>query len=484
VQSSGTVAVVDVETTGLYKADRVVEIAIVTVDATGIVVEEFETLINPNRDVGPTWIHGVTASMVVAAPTFEEVAHQVASRLDGAVVCAHNLPFDTRMLLAELGRSGMAVDWGVGVDTLSATGAKLEVACADAGIALPHAHRALDDARATAALLAVHAGSVTSAPQPAKVGPYAVAPVRILTRAGAAVAEGSVEDSLPFIAKLSATVQSDVDLAPYMELLDVAIADLKLTAEERTALAELAGELGLTSVQVDLAHKTFISQLLDAAIADRVVTGEEYDQLARAAVLLGVDVAVVDARTEGLRSDATLLELKEGMSVCFTGEATDGDETILRDDLEMVCIRAGLDPVSAVTAKGCDLLVAADPASRSGKAAKARKWGIPVASVDNFISSLATGDPLEVSVLSSPGTALVCTRCGGSWLSARRSSSPVCGDCKQPAPKRAASAEEVPAPVGNDPGMASETLTCADCGREWERVRTRGRKPSCCPECA
>lgn len=28
-----------------------------------------------------------------------------------------------------------------------------------------------------------------------------------------------------------------------------------------------------------------------------------------------------------------------------------------------------------------------------------------------------------------------------------------------------------------------EALTCANCGREFQRVRTRGRKPTLCPEC-
>jgi hypothetical protein len=60
------IAVIDVETTGLSNNDRVVEIAIVTLDAAGDVVDEFDTLINPMRDVGPSWIHGIDASMVGA----------------------------------------------------------------------------------------------------------------------------------------------------------------------------------------------------------------------------------------------------------------------------------------------------------------------------------------------------------------------------------------------------------------------------------
>ena len=53
---------VDVETTGFSRHNLVVEIAVVEVDPDdGRVVDEFETLINPLRDIGPVHVHGVTA---------------------------------------------------------------------------------------------------------------------------------------------------------------------------------------------------------------------------------------------------------------------------------------------------------------------------------------------------------------------------------------------------------------------------------------
>ena len=79
VPSGGRIAVVDVETTGLYNADRVVEIGVVTLDEHGVVLDRFETLVNPNRDVGPVWLHGITASMVAQAPTFDDIAGEVAA---------------------------------------------------------------------------------------------------------------------------------------------------------------------------------------------------------------------------------------------------------------------------------------------------------------------------------------------------------------------------------------------------------------------
>jgi DNA polymerase III subunit epsilon len=119
------IAVLDVETTGLYHVDRVVEVAVVTIGLDGTIEDEFETLINPLRDVGPTWIHGIDAGMVRDAPTFADVAQHVASRVDGAVVAGHNVRFDTRMLGLEFERAGIDIDWGAGLDTLSVTRCKL-----------------------------------------------------------------------------------------------------------------------------------------------------------------------------------------------------------------------------------------------------------------------------------------------------------------------------------------------------------------------
>lgn len=179
------IAVIDVETTGLYRVDRVVEIAIVTMDATGSVIDEFDTLINPGRDPGPTWIHGVTASMLTEAPSFDDVAHHLAVRLHGAVVVAHNLRFDTRMIGHELSRAGIDIDWGYGLDTLHATGCKLAVACAEYDIPINNAHRALVDARATGQLLFAVAEAFSTPCSPVSATPlHRTQPRRVLTRDG------------------------------------------------------------------------------------------------------------------------------------------------------------------------------------------------------------------------------------------------------------------------------------------------------------
>lgn len=69
-------AVIDVETTGLnpYRFDRVVEVAVVLVGPGQGISAELTTLVNPERDIGPTSVHGLTASDIINAPRFAQIA--------------------------------------------------------------------------------------------------------------------------------------------------------------------------------------------------------------------------------------------------------------------------------------------------------------------------------------------------------------------------------------------------------------------------
>ena len=69
-------AVVDFETTGILPSyhHRVVEIGVTHVEDDGTISSRWETLINPERDLGPQRIHGIHAADVLDAPTFSDVA--------------------------------------------------------------------------------------------------------------------------------------------------------------------------------------------------------------------------------------------------------------------------------------------------------------------------------------------------------------------------------------------------------------------------
>lgn len=160
VPAEGSYAVIDLETTGLSanRGDRVIEVGVVVTDGHGRIDYEWSTLIDPTHDPGPTHLHGITAAMIVDAPTFGEVADDLAHVLRGRTLVAHNAGFDMSFLRAEWSRIGRDVSPS-SLCTMAAArraGLKggLSACCRQLGIEIGSAHHALDDARAAATVLA------------------------------------------------------------------------------------------------------------------------------------------------------------------------------------------------------------------------------------------------------------------------------------------------------------------------------------------
>jgi DNA polymerase III epsilon subunit family exonuclease len=154
-------AVIDVETTGFTPGpDRVVEVAVVRVRPDGTIEDQWETLVHPQRDVGPTWVHHITDAMVDNAPTFGDVAGELLDRLSGAVVVAHNASFDAGFIAHELAHADITVPELPGACTiqlakwsnLDVANFKLDTCCKALGLTNTGAHTALGDARVTAEL--------------------------------------------------------------------------------------------------------------------------------------------------------------------------------------------------------------------------------------------------------------------------------------------------------------------------------------------
>jgi DNA polymerase III epsilon subunit family exonuclease len=103
--------VLDVETTGLRPtADRVIEVAAFRVATSGgraRILEEFVTLVNPERPIPPTIVRltGITPPMVARAPRFPEIADPLMAFIGSRVLVAHNARFDLGFLEAELQRA-------------------------------------------------------------------------------------------------------------------------------------------------------------------------------------------------------------------------------------------------------------------------------------------------------------------------------------------------------------------------------------------
>src|SRR5690242_13154086 len=103
-------AAVDVETSGFRAGqDRVLSLAVITLDGAGRPMREYSTLLNPGVDPGPVEIHGLTRERLAGAPEFGDVAAQVAGLLAGRVMVAHNARFDYDFLAREFAAVGVVM---------------------------------------------------------------------------------------------------------------------------------------------------------------------------------------------------------------------------------------------------------------------------------------------------------------------------------------------------------------------------------------
>lgn len=91
-------AVIDTETTGLGDEDKVLEMAVVTMSAEGGVTSAWSSLFSCDAPIAPEAraAHHITDAELRSAPP--PLVAPIAAMLDGAVVAAHNLEFDERMI--------------------------------------------------------------------------------------------------------------------------------------------------------------------------------------------------------------------------------------------------------------------------------------------------------------------------------------------------------------------------------------------------
>ena len=392
-------ATFDFETTGLKSHfDRVIEVGVVRTNSDGEVLAEFSSLINPHRDLGRTDIHGITAGLLMQAPVFGDVADEIVSILNGAVLVAHNASFDTRFLRAELARLGVTVPKIDALCTLELMYAgyprgprRLGDCCSALGIPMGEAHCALDDARMASHLLHHLLDRVDTHVFPEKffIDDKFDSAAPALPRTSASnprVTESlylsSLVNRLP--SNGDAGLSSASQVAQYLNFLDQVLDDRKIEMSEADALVELAEDLGLSSDRIAGLHAAYVANLCAIAKSDGVVTEIERSDLEQVSLLLNVSdwELLLESESVGASTQFASSRLSAGTSVCFTGEMS-----LPRASLASRAVSGGLEVKNNVSRK-LDLLVVADTDSMSGKAQKAREAGVRIVTESVFLAML------------------------------------------------------------------------------------------------
>lgn len=443
-------AIIDVETTGLSpKQDRIVELAVIRVDGTGGVIDQWSTRFDPEGPVGATHIHGITQADVDGQPKFRDLAATLAPHLSGVPIVAHNAPFDLAFLRAEFRRAGWDVPWLPAYCTLDGSREYLPLldrrrladCCWAVGVPLEGAHSALGDARATAGLFSYYLRSANQSAGRSKIhsvhaealaviwpdGPT-LDPITVFS--GAVGARRAVRPSRvttprpkqpPLLRQLTdlSLLEALDEGAPegsvvYLETLLDALEDGEITDEEATLLTDLAALYNLTSDDRAAAHRALLLALAHRAVDDGRVSQDERAELHHLAVLLDVPITAITelishadaARTA--RKGAGLKPLPEGWAlgdplrvgdkVAFTG-CDDMQRARLERRAEKLGVRV-MGNVSRLTA-----MLVTDGTMDGTKLAKAHEVGTRIVHPDTFETLLTHLQPALVTDAPRPSRA-------------------------------------------------------------------------------
>ena len=293
-------AVIDLATTGFSagNGDRIVEIAIALVDAEGRIHDEYATILNPGRDVGPVFLHGISNIEVRDAPSFADIAGEILDRLDGAIVVAHDAAYVERFLDAEFARMdellpltpALCTLWLARRTTRSAD-YRLPALARQAGVPVVDTQTALGSVRTLARLLPLmldaYAGplhwlcglrpmpelecDVDALARPVEpVGTPDAWLSRLLARRG-----------------LPSAAPEALDAQRYLDAVILALAEGRLLGGEAVALTRLAASAGLGAAQVEEVHHRLLEHLRTGALADAILTTGQIRKLRNAASALG-----------------------------------------------------------------------------------------------------------------------------------------------------------------------------------------------------
>ncbi|KQY55362.1 AAA family ATPase [Aeromicrobium sp. Root495] len=337
---------------GTFSRPRPVEIAVVLDDGTAL-----STLVNPQRDLGDARsAYAIAADDVLLAPTLPEAWGVMSALLGGMIPVGVDVDGQLGKVDFELKRLRSVVSMPFGVDI---------------GLgALTHEERSAD--------------SSPSALTRARAAMSAFERLRDELEPGTSFEVVDAPGHLGYLLSrdLDVTVPSTDRLPTLSALVEASDAISRLLLGSGPVDAQ-GPSLGAGSV----AAAAVTSRLADVATKASSLSPQLVERMRAVEQHLGTtfvdDVLAAVAATSPPPGEV----LVPGARVCFTGTAVSpSGRSYTSEQMMPLAEQHGLAAVKSVTKTRCDVLVVAEVGTQSGKARKARDYGKPVISADEFFA--------------------------------------------------------------------------------------------------
>ena len=412
--------IIDIETTGFSKTyDRIIEVAVLRIDSAGNLLRSYESLVNPNRDVGATHIHGLTASSLSKAPEFNDIAYSIVDILNNSIIVAHNKNFDLGFLNSEFERANINIPELNGICTLQLSkylfpelpSRKLQVLCQYFDILVENLHQAFSDCEATMHLFLKMYDSY--------INDFGIEDFqsKILgTNYFSARLESKISkiefkrsDAKDLIKKDESRMQNlllripdnydakDYNISEYLNLLDEILEDRLITEDEYKEIEKFSQDFHIPSSKMIKIHEEYFRRLTRFYLSDKVLSEFELTDLNKVSDLLQIGEdkkeLIIELEKAELSLDIANSSVNHnsylGKSVCFTGQLISkiNGQLITRELAHILAMENGLIIKKGVT-KELDMLIVADPNTQSGKAKKAKSYGIRIVAETVFWNQL------------------------------------------------------------------------------------------------
>jgi len=397
--------IIDLETTGLFpsKYDKITEISLKKVSKKGELIDKYTTLVNPERDLGPTSLHKISNLDINNAPTFDEIYNYILWFINETCLIGHNVSFDIKFLNHQLNQQSSEVEIleENTLCTLKFASAK-RIPRKLEGIQqllrgnVDSLHSADNDTEVIREMFSQLSLAKWIDKQDFEFLNLSVSnpgeKIEVNRGEGIKSLNGFFEKLIFESSKKSKDFE-DYELNKYAELVERAVEDKVVNSSEINELQEFINDNLISSEDANYVNKELFKNYCAIAYSDFIITEDEKAELKVLGKLLSIkdydyDEILSTVINEGTKPKETN-ENFDGMSVCFSGDINVliNNKNYTRKEIEQLAINSGLELKNGVSKK-LDLLVVADTQTQSGKARKARDYGIRIISGNDFLNKL------------------------------------------------------------------------------------------------